>query len=85
MKLAKPQSRPRILLGIPVYNEQNYVAKVLDEVRRYADDILVIDDGSTDSTPMLLARQPVEVVRHAENRLWPLDAGHAALGQGRRL
>lgn len=68
MKLAKPQSGPRILLGIPVYNEQEYVAKVLDEVRRYAEDILVIDDGSTDHTPMLLAQQPVEVVRHAENR-----------------
>jgi len=58
----------RVLLGIPVYNEQRYVTTVLDEVRRYADDILVVDDGSTDETPMLLARQPVEVIRHAENR-----------------
>ena len=58
----------RVLVGIPVYNEQNHVTKVLAEVRRYATDILVIDDGSTDATPMLLAQQPVEVVRHAENR-----------------
>ena len=57
-----------ILLGIPVYNEQAYVAKVLREVRDFADCILVIDDGSTDETPLLLARQPVEVIRHAENR-----------------
>lgn len=56
------------LIAIPVYNEQKYVTKVLDEVRRYAKDILVIDDGSTDETPLLLARQPVEVVRHARNR-----------------
>jgi glycosyltransferase involved in cell wall biosynthesis len=68
MKLAAHDSRPRILVGIPVYNEQEHVAKVLDEVRRYARDILVIDDGSTDRTPMLLAQQPVEVVRHAGNR-----------------
>jgi dolichol-phosphate mannosyltransferase len=59
---------PRILLGIPVYNEERYVQRVLDEVRRYADDILVIDDGSTDHTPLRLAEQPVEVIRHAENR-----------------
>ena len=59
---------PRILLGIPVYNEQRYVNRVLTEVRRYASDILVIDDGSTDQTPSLLARHPVEVVRHASNR-----------------
>src|SRR5262245_57645776 len=67
MKLSRP-TRPRILVGIPVYNEQGHVAKVLDEVRRHAADVLVVDDGSTDCTPMLLAQQPVEVIRHAENR-----------------
>jgi len=30
--------------------------------------VLVIDDGSSDRTPLLLARQPVEVIRHAVNR-----------------
>jgi dolichol-phosphate mannosyltransferase len=57
-----------ILLGLPVYNEQAYVTTVLSEVRQHADCVLVIDDGSTDDTPLLLARQPVEVIRHAENR-----------------
>lgn len=58
----------RILIGIPVYNEERYVSPVLDEVRRFATKVLVIDDGSSDRTPMLLAQQPVEVIRHAENR-----------------
>src|SRR5690606_31923007 len=49
-------------------NEEKYVTNVLTEVRRYAQDVLVIDDGSTDQTPLLLARQPVDVVRHAHNR-----------------
>ncbi len=64
-------NQPRILLGIPVYNEEKYVKRVLGEVRRYvpeAGSVLVIDDGSTDCTPMRLAEQPVEVIRHAENR-----------------
>jgi glycosyltransferase involved in cell wall biosynthesis len=67
MKCTEKQ-QPRVLVGIPVYNEEKYVAKVLSEVRRYANDVLVIDDGSTDSTPMKLAEQSVEVIRHAENR-----------------
>ncbi|MBL4700066.1 MAG: glycosyltransferase family 2 protein [Phycisphaeraceae bacterium] len=58
----------RILIAIPVYNEERYVTKVLAEVRHYSSDILVIDDGSTDQTPMLLAQQPVDVIRHATNR-----------------
>ncbi len=62
------RTSPRTLVGIPVYNEEKYVAKVLGEVRRYASDVLVIDDGSTDCTPMKLAEQSVEVIRHAENR-----------------
>ncbi len=63
---------PKILLGVPVYNEERYVTNVLEEVRRYARphgiQVLVIDDGSIDATPMMLARQAVEVIRHAENR-----------------
>lgn len=58
----------RILIGIPVYNEEAHVTKVLSEVTRYADTVLVVDDGSTDETPLLVARQRVEVIRHAENR-----------------
>jgi dolichol-phosphate mannosyltransferase len=67
----EPQ-RPRILLAIPVYNEEKYVTKVLGEVAGYVgsvvDSVLVVDDGSTDATPMELARHRVEVIRHAENR-----------------
>jgi dolichol-phosphate mannosyltransferase len=41
----------------------------LREARRYAHEILVVDDGSTDSTPSLLRTQPdLHVIAHAENR-----------------
>ena len=59
---------PRILLAIPVYNEAKYIDNVLTEVAKYASEVLVIDDGSTDETPMLLAKHPVEVIRHNKNR-----------------
>ena len=61
----------RILVAIPVYNEQKYVEGVLEKVLAIVPRgtrVLVIDDGSTDTTPLLLSRFPVEVVRHAENR-----------------
>lgn len=60
---------PRVLTALPVYNEVSHVNPVLDEVVRYADDILVVDDGATDGTSDLLAaRTDVRVVRHERNR-----------------
>jgi glycosyltransferase involved in cell wall biosynthesis len=59
----------RVLTAIPVYNEARHVERVLDEVRRYSPNILVVNDGSTDGTADILARQSdLQVVTHPKNR-----------------
>jgi dolichol-phosphate mannosyltransferase len=59
----------RFLTALPVYNEAAHVQDVLAEVRRYAGDILVVDDGSSDGTGDILRRIPeVRVETHAKNR-----------------
>jgi glycosyltransferase involved in cell wall biosynthesis len=59
----------RVLTAIPVYNEERHVERVLDEVRRYGSDLLVVNDGSTDGTAELLARQKgIHVISHPQNR-----------------
>jgi glycosyltransferase involved in cell wall biosynthesis len=59
----------KILTAIPVFNEERHLEAVLEEVRRYATDILVIDDGSTDGTAEILSRHPdIAVLAHAQNR-----------------
>ncbi|MFW6146000.1 MAG: glycosyltransferase family 2 protein [Planctomycetota bacterium] len=64
-----------VLVAIPVYSEARHVGEVLREVRRYAENILVVDDGSTDGTGEALAAfEGIRVIRHQAN-----------LGYGRAL
>jgi dolichol-phosphate mannosyltransferase len=61
----------RPLVVMPMYNEEPTLARVLRAVRRFAPagtDVLVVDDGSTDRSPEILAGFPdVIVIRHREN------------------
>lgn len=61
-------SVPDVVL-MPVYNEAETVGPVLDAVRRhYAGEVLVVDDGSTDETPRVLAaRDDIATVRLDRN------------------
>lgn len=59
----------KLLTAIPVYNEERHLLAVLQEVKRYAENIVVIDDGSTDRTPQFLQQDSgIQVVTHAKNR-----------------
>ncbi len=59
----------RLIIAIPVYNERKYVQTVLEKVKTFHDQILVIDDGSTDGTADYLAgRSDIHLLRHPINR-----------------
>lgn len=59
----------RLLTALPVFNEVSHLNEVLAEVKRYSDEILVVDDGSTDGTAELLDQmEGVRVIHHAENQ-----------------
>ena len=55
---------PRFLTVLPVFNEELTVNGVLDLVAQYADDVLVVDDGSTDGTSALLANRD-DIILHS--------------------
>jgi dolichol-phosphate mannosyltransferase len=56
------------LAALPVYNEVGYVDQVLDEVLKYAPNVLAVNDGSNDGTRELLDRRSdVSVIHHEQN------------------
>ncbi|MEK6246538.1 MAG: glycosyltransferase family 2 protein, partial [Planctomycetales bacterium] len=58
----------RFLTSLPVFKEVSHVDDVLDQVARFAPDILVVDDGSTDGTADRLAnRDGLHIVTHSQN------------------
>jgi len=62
------QTEVRVLAGIAAYNEARYVGSIVLQARQYVDEVIVIDDGSTDNTAKVAELAGATVIRHAENR-----------------
>jgi len=58
----------RIVALIPAYNEERFIGSVVLKARRYADAVIVVDDGSTDATGEIARAAGATVVRHEHNR-----------------
>ena len=52
---------------IPAFNEEKSIANVIKETQKYTDDILVIDDGSTDKTSQISADNGAYTIKHPTN------------------
>jgi cellulose synthase/poly-beta-1,6-N-acetylglucosamine synthase-like glycosyltransferase len=57
-----------VIVAIPAYNEARFIGSVVLQCRRYADTVLVIDDGSHDQTASIAEAVGAIVLRHEHNR-----------------
>jgi glycosyltransferase involved in cell wall biosynthesis len=60
-------SQPRIIVGMPAYNEARYIGSVILQARQHADEVIVVDDGSADNTTSVARLAGATVVRHEKN------------------
>ena len=57
----------KITVGIPAYNEEKNIAKIIVKLKKMVDQILVCDDGSTDSTRAIAESLGAIVINHPKN------------------
>ena len=60
--------KPFVVVGIPANNEENSIARVVLNALKFADAVVVCDDGSTDYTGHIASRLGADVVRHKKRR-----------------
>lgn len=58
----------RFAVVIPAYREARRIGETVSAVRRYAREVVVVDDGSPDDTAAEAQRAGAHVLRHAVNR-----------------
>jgi len=58
----------RVLAGIAAYNEARYIGSIVLQARQYVDEVIVVDDGSTDNTARVAELAGATIIRHAANR-----------------
>lgn len=59
----------KVCILVPTYNNEQTLANVLNSLLAYTDQVIVVNDGSTDSTPVVLGKFPqVELVSYPQNK-----------------
>jgi glycosyltransferase involved in cell wall biosynthesis len=57
----------KIVAGIPAFNEENNIAKIITKLAEFVDIIIVCDDGSTDMTGKISEKLGAIVIKHEKN------------------
>ena len=61
------RTKPFVVVGIPAFNEEKTIAKVVLRSLKYADRVVVCDDGCSDLTGEIARRLGADVVGHETN------------------
>lgn len=58
----------KIILALPAFNEEQSLPAIIEVAAPFVDLVLVVDDGSTDTTALVARKMGAFVVRHPNNR-----------------
>tara|TARA_A100001037_G_scaffold40422_1_gene31481 strand:+ start:1331 stop:2221 length:891 start_codon:yes stop_codon:yes gene_type:complete len=62
------EDKMKISIGIPAFNEEDNIAKIIIKLKEITDSIIVCDDGSSDATGRIAQDLGALVVKHEKNQ-----------------
>ena len=57
----------KVTIGIPAFNEEKNIAKIITSLKKITDSIIICDDGSSDMTSEISSELGATVVKHKKN------------------
>jgi glycosyltransferase involved in cell wall biosynthesis len=57
----------KVVIGIPAFNEEENIAKIIVKLQKITDTIIVCNDGSTDMTKEISEKMGAKVINHPKN------------------
>lgn len=56
------------IAAMPAFNEERYIARIILNSKKHVDNVVVVDDGSSDYTAQIAEAMGAHVIRHEKNQ-----------------
>lgn len=76
--------KEKIIAIIPALNEEKTIGRILVQTRKYADEIILVDDASTDDTAQIAHKAGAIVLSHGENQGYDKSLNDGFISAARR-